>query len=125
MNPQEAQQAVQWPALGLIVSGVLGIVASLMLLVMAAMGTEVGPRQPGWAEGPAIGIASNVLGLVIAALVVYGGLQLKSLSSWGWALAGTILAMLPCQCGCLLGLPIGIWALIVLLKPEVKQVFPG
>jgi hypothetical protein len=32
--------------------------------------------------------------------------------------------MIPCisPC-CLLGLPIGIWALVVLLKPEVKAAF--
>lgn len=37
-----------------------------------------------------------------------------------------ILAMIPCVSPCcLLGLPLGIWALIVLLKPEVKAAFQG
>jgi len=36
----------------------------------------------------------------------------------------SILAMVPCisPC-CLLGIPIGIWALVVLMKPEVQQAF--
>ena len=36
----------------------------------------------------------------------------------------TIIAMVPCisPC-CLVGLPIGIWALVVLMKPEVKAAF--
>ena len=33
--------------------------------------------------------------------------------------------MLPCSVCCLLGLPMGIWALIVLLDNDVKQVFNG
>jgi len=38
-------------------------------------------------------------------------------------MAGAVVAMLPCQCCCLLGLPAGIWALVVLNKPEVNSQF--
>ena len=31
--------------------------------------------------------------------------------------------MLPCTCCCIAGLPVGIWALVILLKPEVKSAF--
>jgi hypothetical protein len=31
--------------------------------------------------------------------------------------------MLPCSICCLVGLPIGIWAVVVLSKPEVKGTF--
>jgi hypothetical protein len=39
-------------------------------------------------------------------------------------LAAAIVALIPCfsPC-CLIGLPIGIWALVVLSKPEVKSQF--
>ena len=33
--------------------------------------------------------------------------------------------MLPCSACCLLGLPMGIWALIVLIDNEVKRLFDG
>jgi hypothetical protein len=39
-------------------------------------------------------------------------------------MAASIIAMIPCVSPCcLLGLPIGIWALVVLMKPEVKSAF--
>jgi predicted Zn finger-like uncharacterized protein len=34
-----------------------------------------------------------------------------------------ILAMIPCVNCCILGLPFGIWGLVVLNKPEVKDAF--
>jgi hypothetical protein len=38
-------------------------------------------------------------------------------------MVASVVAMLPCQCCCLFGLPFGIWALVVLNKPEVKSHF--
>lgn len=39
-------------------------------------------------------------------------------------MAVSILSMVPCVSPCcLLGLPVGIWALVVLNTPEVKQAF--
>jgi hypothetical protein len=49
---------------------------------------------------------------------------MKKLESYGLAMAASIIAMIPCVSPCcLLGLPIGIWALVVLMKPEVKSAF--
>jgi hypothetical protein len=41
------------------------------------------------------------------------------------AVIASVAAMLPCtvSCCCILGLPVGIWSLVVLMKPEVKQAF--
>ena len=51
-------------------------------------------------------------------------MKMKKLESYGWAMTASILALAPCisPC-CLVGLPIGIWALVVLAKPEVKSAF--
>ena len=35
----------------------------------------------------------------------------------------TIFAMLPCNLGCILALPLAIWALVVLNREEVKDAF--
>ena len=73
-------------------------------------------------QGPMAG----VIKLVIAALnafVLFGAIKLMRLQSYGLAMAACIVAMLPCQCCCLFGLPFGIWALVVLSKPEVKSAF--
>jgi hypothetical protein len=38
-------------------------------------------------------------------------------------MVASIFAMLPCNPCCLLGLPIGIWALVVLSNEDVKDAF--
>jgi hypothetical protein len=49
---------------------------------------------------------------------------MKNLTRHGLALAAAIVAMVPCVSPCCwLGLPIGIWAVVVLSKPEVKSHF--
>jgi hypothetical protein len=47
------------------------------------------------------------------------------LRNHGLALAGSILAMLPVGVDFLISLPFGIWALVVLTKPEAKTAFAG
>jgi hypothetical protein len=63
-----------------------------------------------------IGFASNILILV-------GGLRMKQLKSYPLALTGSIFAMIPLNSCCCVALPVGLWALIVLVKPEVKAAF--
>jgi flagellar motor component MotA len=71
-----------------------------------------------------IGIVSGIVGMVIGVVILMGALKMKKLESYGFSMAAAILAMLPCisPC-CLIGLPIGIWAVVVLNKPEVKSAF--
>jgi hypothetical protein len=71
-----------------------------------------------------IGIVSNALGILVSGLIFFGGLKMKRLESHGLAVTASILAMLPCTSPCcIIGLPLGIWALVVLSKPEVKSAF--
>ncbi|MCS7337214.1 MAG: GYF domain-containing protein [Verrucomicrobiae bacterium] len=73
--------------------------------------------------GP-VGIAMDVWYLLLAVLVSLGAIRMMKLRSYGLAIASCIIVMLPCivPC-CMLGLPIGIWALVVLLQPEVRAQF--
>ena len=56
--------------------------------------------------------------------MLIAAIRMKELRSYGLAMAGAILGMLPylSPC-CLLGLPFGIWALVVLADPAVKAAF--
>jgi len=66
----------------------------------------------------------NLIGLVLDGVCIYGALQMRQLKSFGLSMASAIIIMLPCGgCCCLLGLPVGIWALTILNKPEVKASF--
>ena len=67
-------------------------------------------------DWPIVGITSI--------LIFVGALKMKNLSSRGWGRAAAILAMIPCLSGCcLLGIPIGIWALMALSNEDVKRGF--
>jgi hypothetical protein len=62
--------------------------------------------------------------MLVSGLILFGGLKMQKLENYGLAMAASIVAMIPCisPC-CLVGLPIGIWAVVVLSKPEVKNAF--
>lgn len=70
------------------------------------------------------GIITGIVQLVVDGLIIYGALQMKDLKSYNWALASSIMAMIPClgSC-CVLTLPFGIWAVVVLQDIEVRQAF--
>jgi hypothetical protein len=115
-----AAQRVAPPAIALIVTGAIGIVlqavAALVQIIQLGAGGE-----PAEAVGMLIG---GGVGIVVSAVVIAGGAKMKRLESYGLAMTSSILAMIPCcsPC-CLLGLPFGIWALVVLMDPSVKAAF--
>ena len=128
-----AKNEVSGPAIGLIVTAVLGIVAKVLGLIFNLVGVNFMPPQSGmtpemtrmmqFISGP-VAIVSGIVGLAISLFVLYGALKMQKLAGYGFALAAAIIAVIPCfsPC-CLIGIPLGIWALIVLNKPEVKSQF--
>jgi hypothetical protein len=57
-------------------------------------------------------------------IIIMGALKMRHLESYGWALAGSIVALVPVTPLAVFGLPTGVWALAVLTAPEVKAAFP-
>ena len=62
---------------------------------------------------------------VMNLLAIAGGFAMRGLGSRGLSMAGAIVSLIPCVVGCcpLIGMSAGIWALIVLSRPEVKAAF--
>ena len=140
---EAALKRVKAPAIGLMVTGVLASLLSLSGLAVRVMAMTGhfrledhlrGLLPPGGDFGPLLdqanaslrqpsGLLFEIVGLIIFLLIIFGAMRMKNLRSFGLAIGVSILAMLPCQCCCLLGLPFGIWALVVLNKPEVKAHF--
>jgi hypothetical protein len=127
----DALSQVNGPATGLMVLGILMLVASAASLMMQLAGVSFIPRgnmpDDAWAQlfSGTVGVISSIISIGIGALVLFGGLKMKKLESFGLAVTASILGIVPCTAGlcCVLGLPIGVWALIVLFKPEVKSAF--
>jgi hypothetical protein len=64
---------------------------------------------------------AGVTSLAIYLPVFLGSLGLHQGRGWGLGLTAAIMAMLPCSPGFLVGLPVGIWSLIVLSNSDVKD----
>lgn len=129
----DALQMVQGPAIGLIVTAALGFLGSAAGIILNLAGVTMGALEgehaqdvPAWANmmSGGLGIVQSILGIVLSVVILLGALKMKKLENYTFAIIATIIAMVPCisPC-CLVGLPIGIWALVVLNKPEVKGAF--
>ena len=130
----DPKMQVSGPSIGLLVTGVVGGIFSFLGLIMSFMGTSISSimadrfedfddRYTQIYEGAA-GIASSLIGILVAAFIIYAALKMKELNLYGLCMVASILAMIPCisPC-CVIGLPIGIWCLVVLTKPEIKEAF--
>jgi hypothetical protein len=103
------------------ISGLLILVFLLDLVLFASgmpIGTTTGvpPEMAGWVQ-PFAALA-NVFNVVAA-------IQMIRVRSWGLALAGCIVAAIPITSSacCLLTLPFSIWAIVQLVKPEIREAF--
>jgi uncharacterized Zn finger protein (UPF0148 family) len=79
------------------------------------------PMPPGMAFGAFA--FWMVLLLIWCGFTSMGAVNMLRLRGLPLAITGCIIAMLPCSCGCLVGLPIGIWGLIVLVQTDVQKAF--
>jgi phage FluMu protein Com len=123
-----AKQRVAGPATALIVTAVLGLIGNVLSLAFIGFVLSQRPALPpnnnlddftGYMN---LGVA--FIGLPVGVVMLIGAMKMKKLESYGLAMAGAILGMIPylSPC-CLLGLPFGIWALVVLSDGSVKAAF--
>ena len=121
------------PAVWLIITGAinaaLGLFCAIIALIQISnpanrpvMGSEA--ERLGYFVGQFAGLFAFLLGLLAAPVIIYGAVKMFNGSSYGWAKAASILAIIPfTSCCFLIGAPFGIWALVVLSRPEVKMFF--
>lgn len=126
----EALAKVSTPGLVLAIVSVLGILWSLLSLLLNILGVGVGSFAPAAGDerfvnmfSGGIAIVFAILALIFWGVVLFGALKMRALESYGLAMAAAILAMLPCGCCCIVGLPVGIWCLVVLMDQNVKAQF--
>ncbi|UCC97729.1 MAG: serine/threonine protein kinase [Phycisphaerales bacterium] len=115
------------PAVGLLVAGGINCLAAVGLLLatvfsLLAQGFTDRLVTFGFLPGAAR-IVLVAVTVAYAVLVVLGGWNLMQLRSRRLALAGSILALFPFSAGSVVGLPMGIWALVVMRRQNVKAAF--
>lgn len=128
--PPNVSGKVLPPAIVLTIVGVLGIGFSLFNAMYALQEPKVDPNAPPFLQeiqknsfGPTAAIVQSVF-VVVNAFIILGAIQMMRMKTWGLAVAATIVAMLNFgSLCCVLGLPIGIWSLVVLMMDDVKRSF--
>ena len=134
MPPHIAEAKVKLPAIFLMCVAPLGII----FLIFDFVGRIVNngqvpnfgadPNAPGFKEGAIIG---NYIGmffdfavLIMQVVVIVGAYNMLNLRNRMLAMSAAIISVIPCVSACcVLGVPFGIWALIVMNDPGVKANF--
>jgi len=113
------------PAVALMVAALWKLLSVFSALLLLAGGSGwmskffgFGNLFGGWGS---VAILSIVLfKLIPGLLILFGGFQMLQRRSYAWAIAAAIISIVACS---LLGFPIGIWALIVLARDDVRSAF--
>ncbi len=108
------------PAAGLIVTAIIAALAWSLLLALV-------PVRYRYSQGPiTLGEDYPFLIAVVAVpvlAVLFGALKLRKLQGYEFALVAAILAMVPWSPAVVIGVPMGIWALVFLNRPQTKAAF--
>jgi predicted Ser/Thr protein kinase len=109
---------VNSPANWLVATGILNWIAiPLVVLVTAAI---LGGKGYSTAAAPMLLVSLSAF--ILSSMMIVAGLKMKRLEAYPLAIIGSILAVLITP-GNLIGLPVGIWCLVVLCRREVREAF--
>lgn len=133
---QTALDKVKAPAISLMVVAGLSFVLQIISILANLLGLSfMGSQDMSQLEGiegmewlaPLLSggfvVILGVFSLAMMALIFFGAMKMKALESYGLAMTAAILSIIPCFSFCCIGIPFGIWALVVLLNAEVKAAF--
>jgi serine/threonine protein kinase len=127
-----ARQSVYVPGTALLIYGIVNLVSLLIPAVllgfrMSAWFQPALPAIHGWPFSIPLGfdLANPILPLAVAICLLVGASRLRNLTSYNWAFAAALLALLPPPLSWLwpIGLGLGVWTLIVIHQTEVKSAF--
>ena len=120
-SPEElALRASRGPAIGMIVMGMLNVALGVLLTGM--MVHEVVTRW-GLELGPVAVLTWFVVYTLASIGVAVAGFRFWALRSYRWVFFAAVFLLLPTSLLSLAGMPLGIWALAVLMRENVKSVF--
>ena len=129
---RDVRQRVQLPASGLIIVGALNGMSGVLLILGRLASLVNGPEREFTDDARRLGYLTatiyiplvSLISIIVAPVIIYGGIQMLKARRYSNALLAAILALIPLSSVCCIpGIPIGIWALIVLRNPEVKAAF--
>lgn len=136
MSNQQVMHKLKAPGISLIVVGATGGLLMIILLGLSWLGAAMQPElatppaempqaeKSGYVLGYYGALVAPVFNILPQAFVVFAGISMLRRSSLGMARFGSILAVIPCLSPyCLLGIPFGLWSLVVLSDPDIAAGF--
>lgn len=123
-DEETARAALLGPGIGLIVIGVLGLVWGLFNFVVV-LTHQPPPNQQNDTAYKLGYYGAGIVQPIWAMLSMGGGVAMLCRKGYPMAMTGAITTMVPCSLCCVTVLPLGfgIWALVTLLRPEIKRAF--
>lgn len=134
-SPSEARPPVpdvQGPAIALMAVSLLCLLTMLLMvtfdlyLIFSGTADQMNPPAIGISKVTQISLrmAWGAVILIVNFVILLGAIKMRNHQSYSLAKCSAILAVIPCIGPCyLLGIPFGIWALIALARPGVKETF--
>jgi hypothetical protein len=149
-NPNQwlvnAVRSVQGPGLVLLAFGMFSVFVSLLFLVVYIVSPdsmfrpiydyllegqkgqppqERLPPYKKWVQEQQLrSVVFSILGLAGGFVIIVGGLKMRQMTGYRWAVAGALLAAIPgMNSCCCAGLPIGVWALVTLFGTDIRLAF--
>ena len=128
----DVRRKLQLPATGLIVVGVLNAMSGVLLILGRIASLVNSPQREITNEARRLGYLTaiiliplvSLISILAAPVIIYGGIQMLKTRRYSIALLAATLALIPLSSICCIpGIPIGIWALIVLRDSEVRACF--
>lgn len=128
-DPYYAENKVKPCAMTLLITTIVMMVVIVLSLILNLLGVGMAAtsnNQQGMEvmiQG-VVGMVQGIIGLAVGTFVIYGSNQMLKLQNYSVAVATCILSMIPCLSPCcIIGLPVGIWGLVILNDPQVKSAF--
>ncbi|MGE0788113.1 MAG: hypothetical protein AB7S26_20750 [Sandaracinaceae bacterium] len=113
-------EAVSVPAIIMMGFGLISVIGSV-LVALGSLMSFLSNEDP----GQLVAAVWSTLGIAFNAVIIFGGMRMKSLQTYPLAMACAVFCCLPTCSGfcCVVGLVPGIWSIVVLMRPEVKAAF--
>jgi predicted Zn finger-like uncharacterized protein len=126
---EEARRAIHLPALLSMIVAILAILYQLADTAFVLLNPQALQGNPFMAPGGQPPPMEAIIGIKVfaiswCALTLVGTISMLRMKSHSFAMAAMVLQMVPCSgpC-CLVGLPLGIWGLVSLNRPDVSDGF--
>ena len=121
LTEERIQKQVKWPAIGLAVAAALNwLLVPVLLFLASTLVVTTDQDVRSFSKLTILSLLATPF--VLCSLNIYAALRMIRLEAYGAAIAASIFAMLVAP-GSLIGFPIGIWSLVVLARPEVREAF--